>query len=91
MAGKQKPKNEEKPRKRRSVSNDADWGSQDGDLLRELIEAVTKGDGAIRFGYTSDGGAYSVGIYGDGKPFTEFLPGSADCEEWLRGFIEDYG
>jgi len=78
-------------RRRRRQSQTADWGSAEPELLSELIQRITARDGAIRFGYTTDGGAYSVGIYGDGKPFTEFLPGTADVNDWLTGFIEDYG
>jgi hypothetical protein len=47
-------------------------------------------DGATRFGYSRDGGAYAIGILGDGEPFTEYLPGTADVDEWLHGFISDY-
>lgn len=90
MASQKKSGKPEEKRKRRSSSAEADWGSIDGELLRELIEAITRFDGAVRFGCTKDGGAYSLGIYGDGKPFTEFCPGTGDCEQWLRGFIEDY-
>lgn len=78
-------------RRRRRVETDcADWGSANAELLQRVIEVATAGGGAIRFGYSRDGGAYSVGIYGDGKPFTEFLPGPADVDEWLEGFRVDY-
>jgi hypothetical protein len=46
--------------------------------------------GALRLGYTKDGGAYAVGIYGDGTPFTEYIPPSDSVEDYLRGVIEDY-
>lgn len=90
MARRTKDEKPEVERKRRQSSTIADWGSQDGNLLREIISAVTMGDGAIRFGYTRDGGAYSIGIYGDGKPFTEFCPGSSDVTGWLEGIKDDY-
>lgn len=77
-------------RRRRKNDTVADWGGVDPDTLRKVIETVTLGGGAIRFGYTRDGGAYSLGIYGDGKPFTEFLPGNQDVDEWLDGIIADY-
>jgi len=69
----------------------ADWGAVDGVLLARAIGAVSKRGGAIRFGYTRDGGAYAVGFYGDGDPFTEYIPPSDDIEAWLKGVIEDYG
>jgi hypothetical protein len=46
--------------------------------------------GALRLGYTRDGGAYAVGVYGDGTPFTEYIPPSDDIEVYLKGIIEDY-
>lgn len=91
MAGKRKAKTEEKPRRRRTHDAISDWGGIDGDTIRTLIESVTKDGGAIRFGYTRDGGAYSIGIYGDGSPYTEFCPATNDVEEWLEGFIHDFG
>lgn len=78
--------------KRRRRQNDAiaDWGGIEPELLQCLIERVTAQDGAVRFGYSRDGGAYSVGIYGDGKPFTEFCPATGDVDTWLAGLVEDY-
>lgn len=69
----------------------ADWTEVDGELLRKAAGAVAKGGGAIRLGYTRDGGAYSVGFYGDGDPFTEYVSPNDDINEFLRGVIEDYG
>lgn len=90
MANKQKPKEAEQKRRRRALSEEADWSAQDGDLLKSIIANVTGDGGAIRFGYSRDGGAYSLGIYGDGKPFTEFCPASTDVDTWLRGIELDY-
>ena len=79
-------------KRRRRVRNDtiADWGGVDAELLASVVATVTKDGGAIRFGYSRDGGAYAVGIYGDADPFTEYLPGTADVDEWLEGFRIDY-
>lgn len=77
-------------RRRRSVNSVADWVGVDIDLLQQVIATITATGGAVRFGYTRDGGAYSVGIYGDGKPFTEFCPADADVEGWIKGIIDDY-
>lgn len=68
----------------------ADWGSVDGVLLARAVAAVAKRGGALRLGYTRDGGAYAIGIYGDGEPFTEYLPPSDDMELYLKGLVEDY-
>lgn len=86
-----KKKNKDgKSRRRRTIADEADWSSVDAGLLRRVIDAVAQTGGAARFGYSRDGGAYAVGIYGDGKPFTEFCPAPADVESWLEGFVLDY-
>lgn len=68
----------------------ADWASVDGNVLAKAVGVVARMGGALRLGYTRDGGAYAVGIYGDGEPFTEYIPPSEDIEIWLKGVIEDY-
>ncbi len=88
-----RPKKAAKPVERRRKRNDetpADWGGCDPKILVSAIESVTKCGGAIRFGYSADGGAYSIGIYGDGEPFTEYKPGDADVDRWLEGIKLDY-
>lgn len=90
MTKKRQSKEAAKPRRRRQHASDADWTAVESGLLGTLIGAVTATGGAIRFGYTKDGGAYSLGIYGDGTPYTEFCPGSTDVEAWIEGFILDF-
>lgn len=93
MSAMTKPKKSAKAteRKRRRVSDTtADWGGVDPELLASVVATVTAHGGAIRFGYSRDGGAYSVGIYGDGEPFTEYLGATADIVEWLEGIRDDY-
>jgi len=41
----------------------ADWANANEHLLFQLVCAVGVEGGAVRFGYTRDGGAYSIGIY----------------------------
>lgn len=91
MSGKRKETKEgAHVRRRRQDVSIADWGGASAELIRRAIETITSDGGAVRFGYSRDGGAYSLGVYGDGKPFTEFLPGAQDVDEWLAGFIVDY-
>jgi hypothetical protein len=89
-----KAKKAEDQRRRRSHNKtsgkSADWTECDGDVLRKAIAAIAKMGGAVRLGYTRDGGAYAVGIYGDGDPFTEYIPPSDDITEFMKGLIEDY-
>lgn len=68
----------------------ADWETADGALVLRLVACLARHGGAIRLGYTRDGGAYAIGIYGDGDPFTEYVPPSDDINETLKGMIEDY-
>ena len=90
MANSNNPKERKSTRKRRQNDTTADWGGIDEKRIRQVVSAVSKGGGAVRFGYSRDGGAYSVGIYGDGKPFTEFCPATGDVEGWLEGIAYDY-
>jgi len=41
----------------------ADWANADAALLLQLVCAVAVEGGAVRCGYTRDGGAYSIGLY----------------------------
>lgn len=71
-------------RARRRHGDPADWSSQDGQKIIELVAAIASCGGALRFGYTRDGGAYAIGIYGDGEPYTEYLRPGEDIEALLR-------
>lgn len=89
-----KKKSEETKRRRReNIRNDgvADWETADGALVLRAVATVARMGGAIRLGYTRDGGAYAIGIYGDGEPFTEYVPPDEDLNEFMKGIIEDYG
>jgi hypothetical protein len=72
-------------------STTADWAGCDPTTLMGAVAAVSRDNGAIRLGYTRDGGAYAIGIYGDGEPFTEYVRPGEDIDEYLRGLIRDYG
>lgn len=41
----------------------ADWSNADPGLVLGLVCRVAREGGAVRFGYTRDGGAYSIGLY----------------------------
>jgi hypothetical protein len=91
MTQPKKTKKVEPKRRRRQNDSVADWASAEPGNIIAVICAVAQNDGAVRFGYSRDGGAYSVGIYGDGKPFTEFCPATGNVDEWLEGIAFDYG
>lgn len=65
-------------------ANAANWATVDAMTVLQTIAQVAAGGGAIRFGYTVDGGAYALGIYGDGaSPYTEYVRPSEDIERIL--------
>lgn len=78
-------------RVKRSSSQVADWGSCDADVLRRAVECVAKAGGALRLGYTSDGGAYAVGIYGDGEPYTDYVRPEESIEDYLSALTFNWG
>lgn len=75
----------------KGVTLPADWGSVDASLLRRAIAAASGAGGALRFGYTQDGGAYALGIYGDGDtPYTEYLRPQDDVDAFLLDVAETF-
>jgi hypothetical protein len=66
------------------ISVTADWGRVDAEQLRSTIDVMTQTGGALRCGVTRDGGAYSLGIYGDGpEPYTVYVRPNEDMTEIL--------
>jgi len=93
MANGKNPKQAKKPRKWQpdtGIKGVADWQSADGTLVLKAIEVVARSDGALRFGYTRDGGAYSIGVYGDGDPYTVYVKPTEDINEILTGLIASF-
>lgn len=84
------PKVMDKPVKKKLFGTDkptglgADWEQADAALLKMFTLAVVKRAGAVRYGYTRDGTNYSVGVYGDGDPYTLYCGGTYDINTWLR-------
>lgn len=64
-------------------SKKADWNTADGEQLRETIASVASVGGALRLGYSRDGGAYAIGVYGDGDPYTLYVPPSEEIADVL--------
>ena len=90
MANSRKSETGAKRRRRQQDDAVADWGNAEPKLLASVIAGVTANGGAVRFGYSRDGGAYALGIYGDGDPFTEYFPATQDVDPWLEGVRLDY-
>lgn len=69
----------------------ADWNGADAEVLKQFTLALIGVAGAVRYGYTRDGANYSVGVYGDGDPYTLYCAGSYDITVWLRERILELG
>jgi len=84
MDEKKKHKKERRFRRESEGGETANWATVDMAQVLETIAKVSAAGGAIRFGYTMDGGAYALGIYGDGaQPYTEYVRPSEDIERVL--------
>ena len=66
----------------------ADWAEANPVIVVSAIERASITGGALRFGYSRDGGAYALGIYGDGDPYTEYLKPGDDLDAWLQEVVE---
>ncbi len=69
----------------------ADWVSVDANIIQRAIGSVSAAGGAIQFGYTRDGGAYSVNVYIGGELLKDYIRPSEDVERYLEELSEDIG
>lgn len=69
----------------------ADWGTVNQNAICQLIREACSRGGAVRFGYTRDGGAYALGLYYGGDHVTKYLPPGEDVIAFLEEWIEFYG
>lgn len=68
----------------------ADWASADATLLQKAIATASVRGGALRFGYSGDGGAYALGCYYNGEHWTEFIRPSDNLDTFLSDVIDWY-
>jgi len=90
IAKRQEDENRKRRRQQRGTANPADWTSANADLLRAAVACVARRGGALRLGYTRDGGSYAIGVLGDGDPYTEYVRPTDDLDKYLEGLIEDW-
>ena len=76
-------------RQKRMSGEVADWQGVNADVLLHAIAIVAYRGGALRFGYTRDGGAYAIGIYLGGDHFTEYVRPSEDIDGYLANLAAD--
>lgn len=73
----------EKRRSKNGPVEVADWGGVTPDTLIRAISIVSSRGGALRFGYTRDGGAYAVGVYYGGEYFTDYIRPYESIDNYL--------
>jgi len=61
----------------------ASWGDINPEIILALLIVITNMGGAISFGQSRDGGAYSVTVFLDGDRRTEWVAGDEFAEERL--------
>lgn len=69
----------------------ADWQTANPEIVLHAIAVVAFNGGALRFGYTRDGGAYAIGIYLGGESFTEYVRPHEDIDSYLSALASDVG
>lgn len=87
-----KPSDPTTPSKRRGLRGSptgvADYERADAALVKRAIVNAAQSGGALRFGYTGDGGAYAIGIYGDDKPYTHYVSPHEDIDITLQDICD---
>lgn len=77
-------------RTRHARGETADWASVEHEAICAAIAALGSVGGALRFGYTRDGGAYAIGVYGlEAQPYTDYLRPGDDVQAYLYQLAED--
>jgi len=73
----------------RGRGESADWAGVDHEAICAAIAALGSIGGALRFGYTRDGGAYAIGVYGlESKPITDYLRPGDDISAYLYELVD---
>lgn len=61
------------------------YSDADATIIKRAIDAVARGGGAIMFGVTSDGGAYSLCVLHDDSKVKDYPHGVDELHEALLG------
>lgn len=76
------------PQSLKGSGGTADWMNADPTLMLELVNVIANEGGAVRYGYTRDGGAYSIGIYLGDQSKTYYCNEAEGINETVRELIE---
>lgn len=74
----------------RGTSVPAEWGNVDAERILALIAAVTSQGGLCSFGYTRDGGAFTITVIIEGDKQTDYIRPTEDVNSVLDILIDDY-
>jgi putative hemolysin len=66
------------------------WSDVDDTAIRFAIDACTRAGGAIMFGVTTDGGAYSICVLHGQDKLKEYPHDAAECADLLRAIGESF-
>ncbi len=66
----------------------ADWLGCSPERLQGVVQKITMLGGAVTFGTSRDGGAYSLTLLLDGDRETLWFNGDADLDEELQAVVE---
>jgi len=72
------------------LTRSADYVSVDAELLRSAIASAAHAGGALRFGYSRDGGVYAVGVLGDGDPYTLWCKDAEELDITLTNLKDHF-
>jgi hypothetical protein len=66
-----------------------DWGRIDANLVWMTVQRLTQDDGAVMFGYSRDGGAYSIKVYAGGEPEKAYFHTDGELIDFLNYLLGD--
>lgn len=74
--------------RRAAQSGAADYANIDWLPVVALVEALSAASGAVRLGYTRDGGSYAIGCYQGEDYATEYVRPAEDWEQAITDIAE---
>ncbi len=72
----------------RRTATKADWLGCDPGRLQAVVHGITALGGAVTFGTSMDGGAYSVSLMLEGDRKTLWFNGEAELDDELQAIVE---
>lgn len=79
-----------RPRRHTEQAGSTDWMGCDAELLQKVIAKASNKHCALRFGYTRDGGAYSIGVYAGDQYFTDYVRPNESIDDYLAELLESF-